>query len=372
MRKITKRLPDTWFVLVDLNLSYGREIVFGAGHYLTGVPNVRLAIGDKSGLDYILKSRKGPVISSFTDANDQRNGLATGYPVVNVSGVSSDAVLPRVTIDNWAVGQVVAEHLQSGGYKNFAWMGLDCWFSELRKQGFMDALSARGFACSILPRPEAIEDKLLRIEKPTAIFVDNDSWARQLIDVCRKQDLHVPVDMAIVGVGNDPIFCETTVPHLSSVDINGEKVGFEAARLVHEMLLGKPAPREPILIPPKGVVVRESSDAVAVDVPALARAVAYIRQHANEGISVAHISTAAHIPRRTLHDLCRKRLNMSISELTRKYRIERAKHLLTETDRTVADVSGSCGYTNTSRFHTIFRRLTGVSPAIFRQQRRLR
>ncbi len=46
-----------------------------------------------------------------------------------------------------------------------------------------------------------------------------------------------------------------------------EEVGFRATELLDGMVHGEPAPAEPILLEPIGVVQRESNDVLAVDDP---------------------------------------------------------------------------------------------------------
>ena len=75
------------------------------------------------------------------------------------------------------------------------------------------------------------------------------------------------------------------VPPLSSVDINGEQIGYEAARLVDRMIHGAKPPSKPILIAPRRVVIRQSSDSIAIDDPDIAAAMRFIRDHAGEPIT---------------------------------------------------------------------------------------
>jgi AraC-like DNA-binding protein len=50
-------------------------------------------------------------------------------------------------------------------------------------------------------------------------------------------------------------------------------------------------------------------------------------------------------------------------------RIERAKHLLTDSTQSVADVAVEAGLGTQSRLTTIFKRRTGFTPAVYRRGR---
>ena len=46
---------------------------------------------------------------------------------------------------------------------------------------------------------------------------------------CSRIGLSVPDDIAVIGVGNDQPVCELSMPALSSVDVNAQAAGYEAA-----------------------------------------------------------------------------------------------------------------------------------------------
>ena len=49
-----------------------------------------------------------------------------------------------------------------------------------------------------------------------------------------------------------------------------------------------------------------------------------------------------------------------------QYRIARAQELLSSTMHTVKEVGAACGYSDTSYFIRVFKRLTGVTPTEYR------
>src|SRR4029079_14400871 len=105
---------------------------------------------------------------------------------------------------------------------------------------------------------------LLKLTRPVGVFAVDDTWGFQLAAGCSQAGLHVPEEVAIVGVDNDDLLCELARPSLSSIPPSAHKVGLEAAALLNRMLQGAPAPQESLLIPPGDVVCRRSSDTLAI------------------------------------------------------------------------------------------------------------
>ena len=86
-------------------------------------------------------------------------------------------------------------------------------------------------------------------------------------------------DVAVIGAINDPLVCSLCVPRLSSIDVPCRAIGFEAARMLQQLMSGK-RPQAPLLLPPGEIVVRQSSDTLSVADTDIASAVRFIREHA--------------------------------------------------------------------------------------------
>ena len=92
-----------------------------------------------------------------------------------------------------------------------------------------------------------VHDWLLAIKKPAAILASNDYPARRLADMCSQLKLRVPEDVALLGIDNDELECLLASPPLSSVVNPAEKIGFEAAHILEQLLSGRSNPRRPSL-----------------------------------------------------------------------------------------------------------------------------
>src|SRR5262245_24859564 len=67
-------------------------------------------------------------------------------PLVDVAAVLPDLRLPRVGVDNQAVGRLAAEHYLERGLRHFGFVGHPRWlFSTQREDGFGRAIGAAGY-----------------------------------------------------------------------------------------------------------------------------------------------------------------------------------------------------------------------------------
>ena len=143
----------------------------------------------------------------------------------------------------------------------------------------------------------------------SACWPATTSRGSQLSEACRRAGLRVPDDVALLGVDDDDLLCEVARPSLSSVALPGERIGYEAARML-EALLSRPPGRargSALLLPSPGVVTRRSSDVLAIDDEDVAAAVRFIREHAHEPIRVADVLGEVPVSRRSLERRFRRR-----------------------------------------------------------------
>jgi LacI family transcriptional regulator len=221
-------------------------------------------------------------------------------------------------------------------------------------------------------RIEAEQDRLeawLRtLPQPVGILCANDDRGRQLLDACRGAALTVPDQVAVVGVDNDEELCNLSSPALSSVEVNAVRIGYAAAEILGRMMAGQKFPGRDVAFAPSHVVTRPSTDTLAVDDPVLARALRFIRNHAEEPIDVDGVARGASVSRRYLERLMASRLGRSPNQELIRVRTERARSLLLETDLSLSAVARRCGFRGAKYFGDVFRRMTGVAPGEYRRR----
>ena len=123
-----------------------------------------------------------------------------------------------------------------------------------------------------------------------------------------------------------------------------------------------------LLLPPKGIVARRSTDMLAVDDPAVAVALRFIRENARMPIEVVDVAEQANLSRRSLETKFTKMIGRSPALEIRRVRIEQAKRPLAETTDPITNVVFAAGFNSRQVFSNVFHRETGMTPTAYRRQ----
>ena len=97
------------------------------------------------------------------------------------------------------------------------------------------------------------------------------------------------------------------------------------------------------------------------------QAIEYMHKHYAEQISVESTAEAIGISKTYFSQTFKKETGYSFSEWMRKYRMQKACELLTNTNYKIYEISEMVGFTDQAYFSVIFKRLLGVSPYQFRE-----
>ena len=378
-------------VLVDTSRSYGRDIVRGIRRYAAehGPWSLYLESRDLlSGFpDWLHRWPGDGIVARTADPQLLRRLKAAKLPVVEMRTTVLKHPFPFVGMDNRLVGIRVAEHFLNRGFRSFAaYLDTSEEFFVERWQSFAATLKARGFVCSLFkappvgtgrPRWDRHQGELAAwlgaLEKPVGVFAINDQLGFWLLDAARRVGLSVPEEIAVVGAENDKMLCETALPALSSVQLRGQAAGYTAARVLDEWMQGKRVPEvnERHLLPPGDIVVRQSSDIVAVDDARIARALRFIRQHATDDLAVERVAREAAMSRSALERRMKALTGRSPGEEIDRIRFAEVARLLIETDLTLDVIAERAGFRHPQYMAEAFRKRTGSTPGEFRRRRKI-
>ena len=319
------------------------------------------------------------VIALCNTQEDLRVLKSLACPVVNISGFLKGAGFHRVRNDYPEIGRRAAEFLYKRGFRRFGFYGVeDVWYSELIEKGFRDALQQQAYPVEILRSSRSenqpvhwnagldeLEQWLQSMQPPFAVMTSHDPRGAMVIRACERLQLKIPEQVAVLGVNDDSITCESCYPPLSSVDRNSQALGYRVAETLDLLIHGKNVPQD-IVIPPGEIRDRESTQTLVIEHPALAKAVAYAKQHFSEPIGVAQMADAASRSRRWLETTFRKELHLSPAEFLEQLRVEAAcEILLAENPPNLGTLAADCGFSGTRQLNAAFQRSTGKTVRAF-------
>lgn len=101
--------------------------------------------------------------------------------------------------------------------------------------------------------------------------------------------------------------------------------------------------------------------------PILLKIIAYVNNNINSDLSLPHISKQFFISESYTSKIFRKYMNISISRYILNLRLTNAKKLLTETHKSIEEISSLCGFSSANYFSLIFKQNSGLSPLNFRK-----
>lgn len=331
------------------------------GHgIIARIPNMRVARA-------ILQANLPTVAVGLTDEQ-----MLPNSPLSRFSEVSSDAQ---------EVVRIAGDHFLGRGLRNFAYVGMeDRAWSQRRAREFQSFLKKAGHELHVYAQPakalnrrwereRAIMAKWLHaLPKPIGLLACNDDRGREVLEACRLGELHVPEEVAVLGVDNDEVFCGLADPPLSSVALNAEAAGFRAAGVLDEMMQGRNVPPRRIDVEALKVVVRRSTDSNVVGDRDVSAALQFIHGSHVDQISVDEVAEQVAISRRTLEKRFRKVIGRSILEEIQLTRLQHAKSLLLETTYPVSRVAALSGFSTTAYFVQFFKKRVGRTPLRFRRE----
>lgn len=375
-------------LLIETSNRYGRDLLYGVRDWTRA--------GDRWAIRFTEQARLAPLPSWLPEwagdgiiARVDSPAIAaalrrTRLPVVDVSAERFASEFPRVSVDNTAVARLAAEHLLAKGFRAFAYFGAAQFlWARQRGEAFRRAVAGARRTCAVFEdgrraarQPgsdaeiRAIADWLAALPRPLGVFACYDGRAQQVLEACQLRGWAVPDEIAVLGVDNDEVRCDLCTPPLSSVQPNARRTGYEAAEMLARMMRGGRPRSQTRFVAPVRVVERQSTDAVSVADARVAKALRFIREHVGDGIDVSDVLRAVPMSRTLLERKFKAALGHSPHREIMRQKIERARHLLVESEVSIGIVAELAGFDNASYLSVAFRRETGESPYAYRQKHR--
>jgi len=381
-------------LLIETSRGYGRGLLRGIMRYarLHGPWSFYITPGD---FEQALPRTKlwggSGIIARVENQQTARAILDAGIPAVLlgvdpqiVADVPELAQFSEVSSDSEGAARLAAQHLLERGFEYFAYVGIPgrVW-SDRRGNAFCGAIREFGFQPHSYEQPRQKKDHgwereqailgqwIAALPKPVGLMACNDDRGREVLDACRLAGVHVPEEVAVIGVDDDELFCELADPPLSSVGLNAEHGGYRTAHLLDQLMHKKIATPQRLIVEPTHVVTRRSTDVKAFNGREVGTALGFIHRNRARNFTVNDVAEAVGISRRNLEVKFRKAVGKTILSEIQRIRLEHAKRMLRETDLPISQVAEASGYNSGSYLTQVFRREIGVTPAKYRTQVRI-
>ena len=376
-------------LLIESSNTYARELLHGIRSWQRDHDTWTIRLtehGRGAKVPAWLKSWEGDGIIARVENRGIAKALqSTGFPVVDVSAALPDTPFIRVATDSAAATELAIDHLRERGLTQFAYCGDDQFqWSKQRYRYFADGLKERGYACAKFSSPkidrksprrvdqevDAIAQWLMTLPKPVGILACYDIRGQQVLEACGQVGIRVPDEAAVMGVHNDELLCDLCDPPLSSVIPNARQAGYRAAEILSQLMVRKSKSaslKTNYLIEPLGVSCRQSTDLVAIDDPKISEALRFIRDHADEGITVADVLKAVPMSRTLLERRFKDSLGTTPHRQILHIRLSKVKTLLTTTKLSISEIADRCGFDYMEYLCVAFKRESGQTPSDFRK-----
>jgi LacI family transcriptional regulator len=379
-----RRVPRV-ALLIETTRTYAREILGGVRRYVAAhgpwSTFIELRSLDSAPPPWLCTwDGDGIITRTFTrEMSDLID--ATGLPAVEIRSSRECGKRPFIGMDNARIGQAVARHFYDRGFRQFGVYSLrsEAFFEE-RVQNFITEVHRAGCSCSELPETSSehiadwegsqrqLKDWLGGLRKPVGIFAANDQLGVRLLDACQRSGIAVPEEVAIVGAENEETLCNFSSPPLTSVQFDGDSVGYSAAALLDRLMSGESPPFKPSLIAPKGIVIRRSSDEFVINDTLVASAARLIREEAAIGLNVEQLCRRLNVSRTTLDRRMKAALKRTPKEEISRVRFREVERLLRETNLTIDAIAAQTGFIHSHYLQAAFKLLHGCTPGAWRRR----
>lgn len=283
--------------------------------------------------------------------------------------------------DSAGIGAAAAAYFLERHFKHFAYLGdpLHRSWSAQRGEAFARTVASKRYVCNHFSAPSGtgwkaerhrLQDWLRALPKPVALLAAMDTRAQEAIDACAETGLQVPFDVAVLGIDNDELICNGSIPSLSSIQRDTLTCGYLAAQTLDRQMRNGSRKRERLTYGVGRIVTRESTQTGQSPADGVAtRAREFIRINSGEPVGVPDVVRHVNVSRRLLELRFRTAYGVSLLDEIRNSRLERVRRLLDESDLPLSEICTRCGYRTDIHLRRVFKRHFGCTMREYRAAR---
>ncbi|HTN68224.1 MAG TPA: helix-turn-helix domain-containing protein, partial [Dysgonamonadaceae bacterium] len=184
----------------------------------------------------------------------------------------------------------------------------------------------------------------------------------------KMNNIKIPEEISLLGVDNDDLICNLSDPPISSIVLDVEKGGYEAGRLIHQLIRKERTEPFNIVINPTRFELRQSTELYDIQDEYINKIVNHLVEKFNTDISIDELSKIVPLSRRNLEIKFKNEMGTSIYQFILELRIDHFSNLLLTTDRSLFDLALESGFNDCKNISRIFKKFKGVTPVEFRQK----
>ncbi|MBI1769632.1 MAG: DNA-binding transcriptional regulator [Bacteroidetes bacterium] len=322
------------------------------------------------------------IIGQFYNGSDVNKIVKAGIPVIAQDFIERFTEIPNISGGAYdEAGKMGAEYFLKKGFKNFAFYGFkNIVWSRERAEGFEKTLKTKGYEVHYFEhrksrsrelwyyKPSSLSKWLKSLPKPIAIMACDDNQGQHITQACRHLEIRIPEEVAVLGVDNDEMICNLSDPPLSSISLDAEKGGYDAAELLHKMMKNKTKDFYDIQVMPMQVITRHSTDIYATNDIHISSTLRYIHQNINTHLHVEQILKQIPISRRSLEKRFQQVTGFPVYKYIYNLRIEKFAQKLLETDKAVFEIALDIGLEDGKNISRTFKKIKGCTPHEFRKK----
>ncbi len=375
-------------LLTDFSSGYSRNLLKGIVRYSKEVGNwsfqrmplyYRMLYGENGVVEWAKKWQADAIIAQLSDVNiELLNDL--NIPIIVQNYRDRNKAVSNLTGDYFNTGVMAAKFFLNRGYRNFAFYGFKgaIWSRE-RADGYSHEIEKQGYKLAVLENDNKDKEEwsynhtvlgnwLQSLPKPVALFACDDHFALQISETCNVYNINVPDDIAILGVDNDDLLCNISDPPLSSIVLDVENGGYNAGKLLHQLITKEITEPFNIVVNPLIIERRKSTEKYAVSDKNIRTILNYIEKNYANHLSVEELVKQVPLSRRVLEKKFKEETGESLYQYIQNYRIDQFTRLLITTDYSLFEAALQSGFENYKNVSRIFRKYKALSPAEYRKR----
>ena len=373
-------------LLIDYSSDFSRRLLKGLIKYskengpwmFYRLPEYYKTLYGKEGIVRWAKEWNADAILAQWDNEDTNLLKSLDIPVILQNYKKRSDYFSNLTGDYKGTGKMAANFFAKKGFSNFAFYGNKgvVWSLE-RAEGYRREVEKIGgdyyyFETENLSGDQwskshiHLDDWLLSLPKPIALFACDDYFALQVSEICKINNIRIPEEISLLGVDNDELICNLSDPPISSIVLELEKGGYETGRLIDKLVKKEKVGQFNIVINPIRVEVRHSTEKYEISSKYILEVVKYIEENFTSDISIDELSKLVPLSRRNLEVKFKNDLGTSIYQFILNCRAEHLAYLLLTTERSLYDIAYEVGFKDCKNVSRVFKKFKSNSPNEYR------